>query len=1144
MPDYKLHGLDPRTFQQLIQALAVKEIAPGVIVYGDGPDGARDAAFQGSMHYPSLAKPWDGHLIIQAKFRQKPTGDTKKDAQWLQAQLQADLDKVALNSHQQKPPDYYILATNIDLTPKPKTGSDAQLRKTFESYKKKLGLKDYDIWDGNKIRSLLDCHRNIAIAYGGHITTGGVLATMQSHLQQIHPDTEQALSEFLQGELITDQYARLREAGSATERRAALARVFVDLPVSNQSESEPPSEEEEKRHANPSFVQQVIKIGNLRLDRKSVLDRRVSDKSVRNEAPPEDGRFVLIGGPGQGKSTLGQYLCQLYRAAILKDRPRSKLSEEATTALDAIVDQCTQDKVELPSARRFPVKVDLKNFADDLAKQKCNSLLEYIAGRINSRVSRTLTKDNIRTWLTAYPWLLVLDGLDEVPASGNRSAVLECIDQLTAQCATQDSDMLIVATSRPQGYGDAFQGTLYHHSYLRPLSTQRALHYARRLVEIQHRTDPTLSKDILARLERAATRPTTERLMRSPLQVTILAVLAELSGELPDDRWELFRRYYWTIFNRETQRGIELSTVLREHRKLIDRVHRAVGLRLQVASEQAGQNNAVLSKQDFNAIVSSQLETASEDEHERTSTARKITDAALDRLVFLVSPHGDDIGFEIRSLQEFMAAEALMDGTDTQIHKRLETIAPFPYWRNVFLFAAGKCATDRDYMVADIINLCRTLSDESNQAAAMTLAGSRLALDLLEDNTFHDKPKQRRIVAEIALKLLELPGDEIHAQLASVYRPNWGLDATYSTALRRMLSMKNADQHFGAWATLIPLASAGHQWAIDLANEHWPTTKQSQIELINSIDIAPYDWIQPKLIELLPQAKFHEIYPSSHEGPPWFKAAVTLALGRAERQSIALHSRDSATPGLQFEYIGLLHQEQANWAQLGDMPNPSLDWLPMLANARIIANPSKETVAQELENLANANWTSETNETWNWFVNWVLAACLSHARTTEDLLHMASQFRSGELLDFNQWLKQEQEWLQKGISTCDLQSAIDSPFTLRTAWTTFSLSHSWLSHSPSTLVSLNNYIQDAVKTHTQASTPIGRNLSAKLALDGIIKINRTYEELPPERMEPALPPSVFKSLLLETGHVWLPANILNTILPTGKIPKEWMDILN
>jgi hypothetical protein len=42
MPDYNLSNLSPRSFEQLIQSLALKGLAPGVVIFADGPDGASD----------------------------------------------------------------------------------------------------------------------------------------------------------------------------------------------------------------------------------------------------------------------------------------------------------------------------------------------------------------------------------------------------------------------------------------------------------------------------------------------------------------------------------------------------------------------------------------------------------------------------------------------------------------------------------------------------------------------------------------------------------------------------------------------------------------------------------------------------------------------------------------------------------------------------------------------------------------------------------------------------------------------------------------------------------------------------------------------------------------------------------------------
>ena len=59
---------------------------------------------------------------------------------------------------------------------------------------------------------------------------------------------------------------------------------------------------------------------------------------------------------------------------------------------------------------------------------------------------------------------------------------------------------------------------------------------------------------------------------------------------------------------------------------------------------------------------------------------KQIREAATDRLVFLVGNTAKEIGFEIRSLQEFMAAEHFFDGSEACMQETIRAIAPHPYW--------------------------------------------------------------------------------------------------------------------------------------------------------------------------------------------------------------------------------------------------------------------------------------------------------------------------------------------------------------------------------------------------------------------------------------------------------------------------------
>ena len=145
--------------------------------------------------------------------------------------------------------------------------------------------------------------------------------------------------------------------------------------------------------------------------------------------------MVLIGGPGQGKSTLSQFLCQMYRAALLAGELLPSVSREARYALAVIEDQGKSEGLSLPAVPRFPLRVELSQLAASLADGSSISLFSYLVQRIRGRTGRELSTNDLREWLGAYPWLLVLDGLDEVPASSTRLSPSHPQSPLRAACA-------------------------------------------------------------------------------------------------------------------------------------------------------------------------------------------------------------------------------------------------------------------------------------------------------------------------------------------------------------------------------------------------------------------------------------------------------------------------------------------------------------------------------------------------------------------------------------------------------------------------------------------------------------------------------------------------------------------------------------
>src|ERR1700752_562695 len=230
--DYDLNGLNPRDFEHLVQALGIKAIAAGLTPFGDGPEGAREASYNGKMAYPSAADPWNGYLVVQAKFLKKPTGIPAKDGAWVLKQLKSDLAKLADKERNLTQPDYYVLATNVTLTPVSETGSKDRVTTTLEEFKGK-GLKAFDIRDYDKICRLLDGYPVIYRHYAGFITAGDVLTKVMTVLEEQLPNFGDVMSLFLQKELRHDQFVKLEQAGHTLDQKTSLANVFVDLPASD-----------------------------------------------------------------------------------------------------------------------------------------------------------------------------------------------------------------------------------------------------------------------------------------------------------------------------------------------------------------------------------------------------------------------------------------------------------------------------------------------------------------------------------------------------------------------------------------------------------------------------------------------------------------------------------------------------------------------------------------------------------------------------------------------------------------------------------------------------------------------------------------------------------------------------------------------
>lgn len=176
---YDLNSLEPMGFEKLCQALAVRALGIGTKIHGGyGPDGGRDASFSGRLDsYPSEKDPWDGYVVLQAKFI-PDRANTPAGAGWLRSWIKHEVTKWAPNHRPEtagKPADYLILATNVSVPAafgsKGSNQIDDLIRGTSGDT-----LKGWDIWDEARIFGLLDAYHDVRAAFTPLITSSRSVA--------------------------------------------------------------------------------------------------------------------------------------------------------------------------------------------------------------------------------------------------------------------------------------------------------------------------------------------------------------------------------------------------------------------------------------------------------------------------------------------------------------------------------------------------------------------------------------------------------------------------------------------------------------------------------------------------------------------------------------------------------------------------------------------------------------------------------------------------------------------------------------------------------------------------------------------------------------------------------------------------------
>lgn len=450
--------------------------------------------------------------------------------------------------------------------------------------------------------------------------------------------------------------------------------------------------------------------------------------------------FTLVrGAPGQGKSTLGQIVCQAFRAAFMPQQP-------SISDLPAI------------SEPRFPLRVDLADYAawtqgfDVFDKSEATNVkkgkrrqaheatIECFLAALMSYLSGGLpvTALDVQDLLGRMPSLIVLDGLDEVGSTAERRRVVKEIDLFCTRGRSYAVGPRVIVTSRPNSAGLAEpDADVFEIISLSPLDHALRDRFLRKWCDV-HNVRGNDNRTLRRNFNEKTREPYIGELAGNPMQLTILLYLLRQYGDAtPSQRTELYDAYMNLLLAREANKHPE---TVRKYRAELMEIVPFLGWYVQSRAEENGHSGR-MRRDEVTAAMKHFQRTYGKPEN----IVDELFKAASDRLWALTGKEQETYEFEVQSLREYFAAQYLYRYAGEGDHRFDRTVVfrellRRPYWHNTARFYSGNATG------ADIYALRAGITQElaANQSKHVRVA----SWSLITDGVFNSRPMEAAAIVD------------------------------------------------------------------------------------------------------------------------------------------------------------------------------------------------------------------------------------------------------------------------------------------------------------------------------------------------------------------------------------------------------------